>query len=126
VSTARDANFGYQKRLLAGVAAAPDIERLGERQRPRNGLRSVPMQSQNRFFDDLAKVAGGALGALSSLKQEMEAMVRERVERFMADNNMVPREEFDAVKAMASEARAEQERLAARVAALEAALAAKK
>ena len=83
------------------------------------------MQSQNRLFDDLAKVAGGALGALSNLKQEMEAMVRERVERFMADNNMVPRDEFDAVKAMAAEARAEQERLAARVAALEEALAAK-
>ncbi len=83
------------------------------------------MQSQNRIFDDLAKVAGGALGALSNLKQEMEAMVRDRVERFMADNNMVPREEFEAVKAMAAEARAEQERLAARVAALEAALHAK-
>ena len=81
------------------------------------------MQSQNRIFDDLAKVAGGALGALSSLKQEIEAMVRERVERFMADNNVVPRAEFDAVKAMASEARAEQERLSTRVAALEAALA---
>ena len=80
------------------------------------------MQSQNRIFDDIAKVAGGALGALASLKQEMETMVKERVERFMTDNNMVPREEFEAVKAMASEARAEQERLAARVAALEAAL----
>jgi BMFP domain-containing protein YqiC len=41
----------------------------------------------------------------------------------MAENNMVPRAEFDAVKAMAAEARAEQERLNARVAALEAALA---
>jgi BMFP domain-containing protein YqiC len=81
------------------------------------------MQSQNRVFDDLAKVAGGALGALSSLKQEIEAVVRERVERFMAENNMVPRAEFDAVKAMAAEARAEQERLNARIAALEAALA---
>lgn len=80
------------------------------------------MQSQNRIFDDIAKVAGGALGALTSLKQEMETMVKERFERFMADNNMVPREEFEAVKAMASEARAEQERLAARVAALEATL----
>ena len=80
------------------------------------------MQSQNRIFDDIAKVAGGALGALASLKQEMETMVKERVERFMTDNNMVPREEFEAVKAVASEARAEQERLAARVAALEAAL----
>ena len=84
------------------------------------------MQSQNRIFDDLAKVAGGALGALSSLKQEMETMVRDRVERFMADNNMVPREEFEAVKAMAAEARLQQEKLAARVAALEAEVAAKK
>lgn len=83
------------------------------------------MQSQNRIFDDLAKVAGGALGALSSLKQEMETMVRDRIERFMADNNMVPREEFEAVKAMAAEARLQQEKLAARVAALEAQIAGK-
>ena len=83
------------------------------------------MQSQNRIFDDLAKVALGALGALSSLKHEIETMVRERVERFMAENNMVPREEFEAVKAMAAEARAEQERLAARVEALEKRLAKK-
>ena len=83
------------------------------------------MQSQNRIFDDIAKVAGGALGALASLKQEMEAMVRERMERFMADSNMVPREEFEAVKAMAAEARLQQEKLSARVAALEAQLAQK-
>lgn len=80
------------------------------------------MQSQNRIFDDIARVAGGALGALTSLKDEIEAMVRDRMERFMADGNFVRREEFDVVRAMAAEARAEQERLAARVAALEAAL----
>ena len=80
------------------------------------------MQSQNRIFDDLARVAGGALGALTSLKDEIEAMIRDRLERFMADGNFVRREEFDVVKAMAAEARAEQERLALRVAELEAAL----
>ncbi len=80
------------------------------------------MQSQNRIFDDIARVAGGALGALSSLKDEIEAMVRDRMERFMADGAFVRREEFDVVRAMAAEARAEQERLAARVAELEAAL----
>ena len=77
------------------------------------------MQSENRFFDDLAKVAGGALSALGSLKQEIETLVRDRVERFMADNKMVPREEFEVVKAMAAEARLQQERLAARLAVLE-------
>ncbi|MHB1206506.1 MAG: accessory factor UbiK family protein [Rhodospirillaceae bacterium] len=80
------------------------------------------MQSQNRIFDDLARVAGGALGAITSLKDEIEAMIRDRLERFMADGNFVRREEFDVVKAMAAEARAEQERLQARVAELEAAL----
>ena len=77
------------------------------------------MQSQNRIFDDIAKVAGGALGALGSLKQEIETLVRQRVERFMADRDLVSREEFEAVKAMASEARAAQERLTARLEALE-------
>lgn len=84
------------------------------------------MQSQNRIFDDIAKVAGGALSALGGLKQEVEAMVRDRFERFMAEGNFVRREEFDAVQAMASQARVEQEKLLARVAALEEALAKKK
>ena len=77
------------------------------------------MQSQNRIFDDIAKVAGGALSALGGLKQEVEAMVRDRIERFMADGNFVRREEFEAVQAMAAAARMEQEKLAARVAELE-------
>ena len=79
------------------------------------------MQSQNRIFDDIARVAGGALSALSSVKDELEAMIRDRLERFMAEGNFVRREEFDVVRAMAAEARAEQERLAKRVAELEAA-----
>ncbi|MDG2244514.1 MAG: accessory factor UbiK family protein [Rhodospirillaceae bacterium] len=77
------------------------------------------MQSQKRIFDDIAKVAGGALGALGSLKQEIENLVKQRVDRFMADHDLVSREEFEAVKAMASEARAEQERIATRLAELE-------
>ena len=77
------------------------------------------MQSQNRIFDDIAKVAGGALGALGSLRQEIEALVRQRVERFLADRDLVTREEFEAVKAMAAKARTEQEALMARLDALE-------
>lgn len=82
------------------------------------------MQSQNRIFDDLARLSGGALSALSSLKQEVEAMVRDRLERVMAEGGYVRREEFDVVRAMAVEARAEQERLTARLAELERKLAA--
>lgn len=82
------------------------------------------MQSQNRIFDDLAKVAGGALSALGGLKQEVEAMVRDRFERFMAEGNFVRREEFDVVQAMAAQARTEQEKLEARLIELERQLAA--
>ncbi|MBX9633794.1 MAG: accessory factor UbiK family protein [Magnetospirillum sp.] len=82
------------------------------------------MQTQNPFFDDLARMAGGALGALSGLKAEVEGLVRQQFERLMAGADMVPRDEFDAVRALAIKARTEQEDLEVRVAALEAKLAA--
>ena len=77
------------------------------------------MQTENRLLDDLARMANGALNTLSGLREEVENRVRERVERMLADMDMVPREEFDAIKAMAQKARAEQEDLAAKVAELE-------
>ncbi|MGH6943560.1 MAG: accessory factor UbiK family protein [Geminicoccaceae bacterium] len=77
------------------------------------------MQTENRLLDDLARMANGALNTLSGLREEIENRVRERVERLLADMDMVPREEFEAVKAMAQKARAEQEELTARLAELE-------
>lgn len=77
------------------------------------------MQTQSRLFDDLARVAGGALGALSGVREEIELLVRGRLESLLADMDLVSRDEFETVKAMAAEARAENERLAARIAALE-------
>ncbi|MBF0336074.1 MAG: accessory factor UbiK family protein [Alphaproteobacteria bacterium] len=82
------------------------------------------MQTENRFFDDLARVAGGAFSTMTGLKAEMEAMFRQQLERMMGDMSMVSRDEFDAVREMAAKARAEQEALAVRVAELEAKLAA--
>lgn len=81
------------------------------------------MQTQNPFFDDIARLAGGALGALSGLRGEVEALVRQQMERLMAGMDVVPRDEFEAVRDMAAKARAEQEDLAARVAELEAKIA---
>lgn len=77
------------------------------------------MQSRNRIFDDFARVAGGAAGTLSELREEIENVVRTRVERVADDFNLVSREEFDAVKAVATKARAEQEKLEKRVTELE-------
>ncbi len=77
------------------------------------------MQTENRLLDDLARMANGALNTLSGLREEIETRVRERVERILADMDMVPREEFEAVRAMAQKARTEQEDLAAKIAELE-------
>jgi len=80
------------------------------------------MQTQNPFFDDLARMAGGAMGALSGLRAEIEALMRQQMERFMAGADMVPREEFEVVRDMAVKARGEQDALARRVEELEARL----
>jgi len=81
------------------------------------------MQSQNRFFDDLARVAAGAAGALSGVRTEIEARARDQLERVLAGMDLVGREEFEATRAMAARAREEQERLLRRVEELEARLA---
>ena len=82
------------------------------------------MQSQNRFFDDLARVAAGAMGTLSGVRSEVETRLREQLERVIAGMDLVSRDEFEAVKAMAAKARSEQEDLQKRVAGLESQLAA--
>ena len=79
------------------------------------------MQTDNRLIDDLAKVAASAVGVAAGMREEVEARVRHQFERVLEGMELVSRDEFDAVKAMAAEARAENERLAARLAALEAA-----
>jgi BMFP domain-containing protein YqiC len=76
-----------------------------------------------RILDDLAKTATGAVGVLQSARQEIEALARARLERLLDKMELVSREEFEAVKEMAAKARAENAALAARLAALEAALA---
>ncbi len=78
------------------------------------------MQTDNRLLDDLAKVASGALGTLQGVKSEVTARLRDQVERVLANLDLVTREEFDAVKAMAAAARSENEAMAARLEALEA------
>jgi BMFP domain-containing protein YqiC len=80
------------------------------------------MQTQNRLLDDLARVATGALGAFSGMRDEVETRMKEQFERVFSRMNLVTREEYDAVKAMAAKARAAQEALEKRVAALEAKL----
>ena len=81
------------------------------------------MQTDNRFLDDLAKVASGALGSVSGVKHEVEMRVQQQLERLLGRMNLVSRDEFEAMKAVAQAAREAQIRLEARVLSLEARLA---
>ena len=83
------------------------------------------MQSQNPLFADLAKLLNSAAGTVAGVSREAREGARERFREAMGGLDFVSREEFDAVKDMAAKAREENEALAARIAALEAKLAAK-
>ncbi len=82
------------------------------------------MPDRPRILDDLAGVAGGALSALVGVREEIEAVIRARIEEAIRRLDLVRREEMDAVAEMAANARAAQEAAEARLAAAEARLAA--
>jgi len=82
------------------------------------------MQSENRLFDDLAKLFNGLAGTVAGMGREAEASVRERMKEWVGGMDFVSRDEFEAVKAMATNACEEVEGLKVRVEALEAARAA--
>lgn len=82
------------------------------------------MQTDNRLIDDITRLAAGAAGVAASMREEVELLVRQRLERLLAGMELVSRDEFEAVKAMAAKARGEQEALAERLALVERRLAA--
>ena len=77
------------------------------------------MQTENRFLDDFARVASGALGLAARIKDEVRIAVRQQLDNMLGRMELVSREEFEAVKDMAAKARAEQEALETRVKDLE-------
>ncbi len=77
------------------------------------------MQTKNRILSDMARAATGAAGVLTGARSEVEAVLRQRLERLLAGTDMVSREEFEAVRAAAIKARETQEALEKRIAALE-------
>ena len=81
-------------------------------------------QTSNRLLDDLARLMTDAAGAAQGVRREAEGFFRSQAERVLRELDVVQREEFEAVRAMAQLAREENERLAQRLAALEARLAA--
>jgi BMFP domain-containing protein YqiC len=79
-------------------------------------------QTTGRFFDEIGKLITDAAGAADGVRKEVETIFRAQAERILRDLDIVQREEFEAVKAMAQKAREENDRLKERVAELEAAI----
>ena len=79
-------------------------------------------QTNSRFFDDLSRLITDAAGLAEGARREAQTFAKSQLERLMAGMDLVSREEFEAVRDMASRARDENEKLAARIAALEARL----
>ncbi len=77
------------------------------------------MQTRSRILDDIARLTNGAAGVASGMRDEIETLVQQRLERVLENLDLVRREEFEAIEAVAIRAREEQEALEKRVAALE-------
>ncbi len=78
--------------------------------------------TQTRFFDEMAKLMTNAAGAAQGVRREIDTLIQAQMERVLNNMELVKREEFEAVKAMAQKAREENDALSARLAALEARL----
>ena len=79
------------------------------------------MQSRNKILDDISRLMNNALGVAQGARDEAETALKSWMDRWLADRDLVTREEFEAVRLMAEKARAENAALEARIAALEAA-----
>lgn len=83
-------------------------------------------QTSNRIFDEMARLMNDAAGVAQGVRREFDSLFRSQAERILRELDVVPREEFEAVKEMARLAREENEALKARIEALEAKASAKK
>ena len=82
-------------------------------------------QTRGRIFDDISRLMTDAAGIASGARREAETLARTQLERLMSGMDIVSREEFEAVHEMAVLARNQNDKLEARIAELEAKLAAK-
>jgi len=84
------------------------------------------MQTRNKVLDDISQLMTNAMGVAQGARNEAETAMKSWMDRWLADRELVTREEFDAVRAMAQKAREENEALKARIEALETAASGKK
>lgn len=77
------------------------------------------MSSREKIIDDVARVAGGAVGILSDAGREAKAIVRSKVDTLAQDMDLVPREDYEVLESMVEALRSEQDELKKRIEKLE-------
>ena len=77
------------------------------------------MQTRNKMLDDISQLMTNAMGVAQGAREEAETAVKSVIDRWLADQDFVTREEFDAVRSMAQKPREENAALSARIEALE-------
>ena len=77
------------------------------------------MQARGKIFDDISQLMTNAMGVAQGAREAAETAMKSMADRWLADRDLVTREEFDAVRAMAQKAREENDALKARLDALE-------
>ena len=77
------------------------------------------MQKDSKIFDDFAKLASGAVGTFADIKNEVEAIIMDKIEKILSRMKLVKREEFDIIKLMIEQSRLEQEKLNQKISELE-------
>jgi len=85
----------------------------------RNGTAEDSMQTRNKMMDDISQLMTNAMGVAQGAREEAETAMKSMLDRWLAERDLVTREEFEAVREMARKAREENTALEARIAALE-------
>jgi len=77
------------------------------------------MTEPNRLMDEMARFVTDAMSVAQGVQREAQTLAKSQLERLLRDMDLVTRDEFEVVKAMAATLREQNERLNARVAVLE-------
>ncbi len=65
------------------------------------------MQTRNPLLDELSKLTTGAMGLAQTAGEEAKAAMRAQADRWVADMDLVRRDEYDALKAEVAALRVE-------------------
>jgi len=56
------------------------------------------MNQSSRIFDDLGKLMNEAAGVADGVRREVETVVKAQAQRFIAEMDLVKREDYDALR----------------------------